>query len=74
MISLPTTTFPSVESIFDGKLYSEDYVPMPIGESEVNYGWSGKGGSAVGNTQRLPSGAVYADEGETDVRRTHRRR
>lgn len=69
MISLPTTTFSSVESIFDGKVRSEDYVPMAIGESEVNYGWSSKGGSAVGS--RAPG---YANEGRTDVRKPFRHR
>lgn len=47
---------------------------MPIGESEVNYGWSGRGGPPVGNTRRLENGAVYADEAATNVRKSYRRR
>jgi large subunit ribosomal protein L44 len=69
LVSLPTTTFPSTaRSVLDGKDQSEGYVPGAIGESEVNYGWSSKGGRAVGGKgQRLPGGAVFVDEAEVDV-------
>ncbi|KAF8582796.1 60S ribosomal protein L3, partial [Ramaria rubella] len=44
LVSLPTTAFPSAPSVFDGNARPGAYVPGPIGESEVNYGWSGKSG------------------------------
>jgi len=48
-----------------------------MGESEVAYGSKGKSGKVVGQgRQRLPGGAVYADEteGEDDVHRQKGRR
>ncbi|KAF8507971.1 60S ribosomal protein L3 [Hysterangium stoloniferum] len=68
--ALPTTTFPSTP-IFRFKGASETYTPGPMGQSEVNYGLSGRGGSTAGaGRQRLPGGVVYADEPESDRHRS----
>jgi len=65
LFSLPTTTFyPGASSVFEGKDRSRGYIPGTIGESEVNYGWSGKSGGTMGRGERPPGGGVYVDEAE----------
>ncbi|KIJ55317.1 hypothetical protein M422DRAFT_219930 [Sphaerobolus stellatus SS14] len=74
LINLPTTTFSS-KTLYDSKHSSVSYVPASIGETEVTYGSSGRSGVAVGaGRQRLPGGAVYADEVEEEENDVHKQK